>query len=69
MVNDVVDLAKSEGLSCLVLKLDYEKAYDCVSCDFLRYVMKKMGFRSKWISWMNAYVFMSSMGATQTTSK
>lgn len=61
MVNEVMDMAKREGLKCLVLKVDFEKAYDCVNWDFLRYAMKRMGFEKKWLSWMEAIVFTSSM--------
>ncbi|XP_058783674.1 uncharacterized protein LOC131658394 [Vicia villosa] len=61
MVNEVMDMAKREGSKCLILKVDFEKAYDCVSWNFLRLVMKKMGFGKKWLSWMEAIVFTSSM--------
>lgn len=47
MVSEVMSMAKREGSNCLVMKIDYEKAYDCVSWDYLRYVMKKMGFGNK----------------------
>lgn len=60
MVNEVVDLAKRDRRSCLVLKVDYEKAY-YVSWDYLRYVLKRMGFGTKWIRWMEACIFVSSM--------
>jgi hypothetical protein len=33
-------------------KLDLSKAYDRVDWTFLEEMMKKMGFRSKWISWI-----------------
>ncbi|XP_058775087.1 uncharacterized protein LOC131649341 [Vicia villosa] len=61
MVNEVMDMAKREGLNCLVLKVDYEKSYDYVSWDYIRYVMKKMDFGNKWISLMEASVLASSM--------
>lgn len=57
----MLDLAKREGTSCLVLKGDYEKAYDCVSWDILRCVMKKMGFGTRWLRWMEGVIFTSSM--------
>jgi len=30
VVNEVVDLAKKAKLECLILKVDFEKAYDSV---------------------------------------
>lgn len=33
-----------------VLKLDFEKAFDCVDRDFILRVMEVMGFGSRWIS-------------------
>jgi hypothetical protein len=35
----------------LVLKIDFEKAYDRVRWDFLKKVMRGRGFPNKWIEW------------------
>lgn len=35
VINEVIDLAKKNGKECLVFKVDFEKAYDSVSWDFL----------------------------------
>lgn len=43
------------------MKVDFEKAFDCVSWNYLKYLMKRMGFRNRLLSWMNAYVFSSTM--------
>jgi len=35
---------------CL-FKMDFEKAYDSVSWQFLFYMMRRMGFHDRWIGW------------------
>ncbi|XP_058786284.1 uncharacterized protein LOC131660936 [Vicia villosa] len=61
VVNELMDLAKRDRRSCLIMKVDYEKAYDSVSWNYLRFMMKSMGFGCKWQKWMEACVFVSSM--------
>lgn len=36
----------------LILKLDYEKAYDRMSWDFLFDVLNSRGFSARWVKWM-----------------
>jgi hypothetical protein len=36
----------------LVLKLDYEKAYDIVNWQFLQEILISRGFRNKWVNWI-----------------
>ena len=52
IANEVVEEAKRSHKSCLVFKVDYEKAYDLVSWEFLIYILRRMGFCSKWIQWI-----------------
>jgi len=49
IANEVVDEAKRCNKSCLVLKVDYEKAYDSMCWDFLLYIMTRMGSCTKWV--------------------
>lgn len=46
--------------SGVVLKLDYEKAYDRVNWDFLVEMLTSRGFGSKWISWILSILQQSS---------
>lgn len=41
----------------MILKVDFKKAYDYVSWSFLRYMLKMLGFGSKWSLWMEVCVF------------
>jgi len=52
IANEVVEEARRGHKSCIVFKVDYEKAYDSVSWNFLLYMIRRMGFCSKWIRWM-----------------
>jgi len=36
--------------------VDVEKAYDSVDWSFLEYMLRRMGFVDKWVSWMTACV-------------
>ncbi|XP_058783092.1 secreted RxLR effector protein 78-like [Vicia villosa] len=54
-------MAKREKRKCLALKIDFEKAFDRVSWSYLRYILRKMGFGDKWLKWMLACVFTSSV--------
>lgn len=44
MVNKVIDFAKREKRICLVLKVYYEKAYDSICWNYLRFCFNKIGF-------------------------
>lgn len=57
VLNQVIDFAKRNKKGCSIMKVDFEKTYDCVSWDFLRYVFGRMGFGQKWISWMQGTMF------------
>ncbi|XP_058733478.1 secreted RxLR effector protein 78-like [Vicia villosa] len=59
LINETMDMARREKRGCVVMKVDFEKAYDCVSWDFLRFMLVKMGFGLKWLSWMESCIFSS----------
>ncbi|RHN54844.1 putative RNA-directed DNA polymerase [Medicago truncatula] len=61
VINEVVDFARRANRECLILKVDFEKAYDTVDWGFLEYMLKRVGFCTKWINWMKACVFGGNM--------
>ncbi|XP_058758239.1 uncharacterized protein LOC131631463 [Vicia villosa] len=56
VVNEVVDLARREKRSYVVLKVDFEKAYDRVNWNFAKYVLVRMGFCARWMRWMECFM-------------
>lgn len=64
MVNEISDLAKRENKDSMVMKIDFERACDCVSWNYLRYLFDRLKFRDKWKSWTEAIVFSSSMSVS-----
>ncbi len=43
-------------LSGVILKIDFEKAYDKVKRPFLMQTLRMKGFSPKWISWVNSFI-------------
>ena len=52
ITNEIVDALLRRNESGVLCKLDIEKAYDHLDWKFLLKVLSKMGFGSKWISWI-----------------
>jgi len=52
MANEVVEEVRRSRRSGLYLKVDYEKAYDLVRWNFLLDMLQRLGFHSKWITWV-----------------
>lgn len=48
----------------LILKLDYEKAYDRVCWDFLFEILRSRGFSPTWIRWVQCLVKDGSIGVS-----
>jgi hypothetical protein len=61
IVNEVVDWAKKAKKDCLIIKVDFEKAYDSVDWGFLEYMLIRCGFCDKWIEWMRVCVFAGNL--------
>ena len=61
IANEVIDKIKHKGTRGLLLKVDFEKAYDNVDWSFLELVMTKIRFKENWKKWIMACVSMASL--------
>ena len=61
IANEVVWWLKKAKMSAIMLKLDFQKAYDIVRWSFLDHVLECMGFGSKWRAWIGTCVTSTSM--------
>ena len=52
VANEVVDEKRHSGEEGIVFKIDFEKAYNHVKCDFLDHVLEWKGFGWRWKSWI-----------------
>ncbi|RVW98413.1 Transposon TX1 uncharacterized 149 kDa protein [Vitis vinifera] len=52
IANEIVDEKRRSGEEGVVFKIDFEKAYDHVSWDFLDHVLEMKGFGIRWRKWM-----------------
>lgn len=59
--NEIIDIATKNKKDYFLFKVNFEKTYDKVSWDFLRFMIKKMGFGYLWMQWMEACVFTNHM--------
>jgi hypothetical protein len=61
VVNEVIDYARKVGKDCLIVKVDFEKAYDSVDWGFLDYMLGRFGFCQKWRRWMKTCICAGSL--------
>ena len=61
IANEIVDEIRRSGEG-VTFKIDFEKAYDHVSWDFLDHVLEKKGFSPKWRKWMRGCLSSVSFG-------
>ena len=52
---------KKGKIGYMTVKLDLEKAYDILEWNFIRTILSKAGFHSKWIEWVMECISMVSI--------
>ena len=57
VVNEVLYLARKFERKCMVLKVDFGRAYESVDWGYLQYMRRRFGFNAKWIVCMKACLF------------
>ena len=60
IANEAVDSILRRKEKGILYKLDIDKAYDHIRWDFLLQMLERMGFGSKWISWINRCISTAS---------
>jgi len=53
VANEIVHEAKLKNKPTFIFKVDFEKAYDSVSWEFLQNMMRRMGFTDRWRKWID----------------
>ncbi|XP_071695782.1 uncharacterized protein [Rutidosis leptorrhynchoides] len=61
IANEIIDELKRKKQKGLIFKVDFEKAFDCIEWDFLFKTMHFMGFGPKWIGFIRACLWSSSI--------
>jgi len=61
VANKALEKLKRKNKSCVFFKVDYEKAYDSLRWNFIYYMLERIDFCEKWISWIKACLESTSM--------
>lgn len=59
VVNELIDLLKRKSKRCILFKVDFKQAYDCVEWKFFDNVMSAMNFGDKLVQWIRGGVCIS----------
>ena len=49
-------MLRGKNLSGVILKIDFENAYDKVKWNFLIHTLQMKGFSQKWIEWIKFFI-------------
>lgn len=61
IANEVVDWWKKSKVKGVILKLDFQKAYDSVNWDYLFSMMANLGLGGRWLGWIRTCVTMAKI--------
>ena len=61
VANETLEEVKRNKKECVVFKVDYEKAYDSIRCEFIYYMLGRLGFCGKCIEWIKNCLESSSI--------
>lgn len=56
IAGELIDSCKRMDKAAVILKLDFHKAFDCISWSYLDWVLNQMGFSSRWRGWIKSCV-------------
>jgi hypothetical protein len=62
VIHETIHELHRKKLDGVLLKLDFEKAYDKVKCDFLQQPLRMKGFDPKWCKWIHKFIICGSVG-------
>ncbi|GJX30506.1 putative RNA-directed DNA polymerase, eukaryota, reverse transcriptase zinc-binding domain protein [Tanacetum coccineum] len=54
MVSEIIEWYKKRNKKLMIFKVDFEKAFDSVSWNYLDFILSQMGFGDAWRSWIRA---------------
>jgi hypothetical protein len=62
VLHETIHELHHKKLDGVLLKIDFEKAYDKVNWSFLQQEMRMKGFHPKWYQWIHEFVSRGSVG-------
>ena len=67
MLHEIIHELSSQKLEGVILKLDFEKAYDSISWDFVEEILCRKGFGDKLRNWIMSTVRGGGAGFVSTS--
>ncbi|GMI87152.1 hypothetical protein HRI_002384500 [Hibiscus trionum] len=61
IANEAIDYVKRLNLEGVVFKVDFQRAYDTISWDFLDLMLTKFGFGDRWRKWLQSCISTASI--------
>jgi hypothetical protein len=62
VLHEIIHELHNKKLDRVLLKIDFEKAYDKVKWDFLQQALRMKGFDPKWCKWIQEFISRGSAG-------